>query len=100
MPNRRRSTPVDPAKVFLIVPYDSSYERTLVALTAALVVLGRVPQLTFQITDGGQGRLRRIFDLLKSCRFSIHDLSAVDKPVRFNIPFELGLACALKEQTG
>ena len=43
--------------------------------------------------------MRRIFDLLKSCRVSIHDLSAVGHPARFNTPFELGLACALKEQS-
>lgn len=99
MPGDRRRRRVDPAQVFLNVPYNPSYERTLVALTAALVVLRRVPRLTFQIPDGGQGRLRRIFDLLKSCRVSIHDLSAVGQPVRFNMPFELGLACAIKEQS-
>lgn len=71
----------------------------LVALTAALVVLRRIPCLTFEIPDGGQGRLQRIFDLLKSCRVSIHDLSAVGQPVRFNMPFELGLACVIKEQS-
>ena len=99
MPGERRRR-VDPAQVFLNVPYNRSYERTLVALTAALVVLRRVPRLTFQIPDGGQGRLRRILDLLKSCRVSVHDLSAVGHPVRFNMPFELGLACAIKEQSG
>jgi len=89
-----------PTRVFLNVPYNRSYERMLVALTAALVAVGRVPKLTFQIPDGGQGRLRRIFALLKSCRVSIHDLSAVGMPVRFNMPFELGLACAIKQQSG
>jgi hypothetical protein len=86
--------------VFLNVPYDDSYEQILVGLTAALVALGRVPQLTFQVPDGGEGRLQRIFSLLKSCRVSIHDLSAVGTPVRFNMPFELGLACAIKAETG
>lgn len=98
-------SPADPVpqaakpRVFLNVPYDDSYEKVLVAITAALIALGRDPQLTFQVPDGGQGRLRRIFSLLKSCPVSIHDLSAVGQPVRFNMPFELGLACALKEQT-
>lgn len=99
MPVRRRRTRVDPAQVFLNIPYNVSYERVLVALTAALVVLRRIPCLTFQVPEGGQGRLRRIFDLLKSCRVSLHDLSAVGLPVRFNMPFELGLACAIKEQS-
>ena len=92
-----RSSPTD---VFLNVPYSPSYEKILVALTAALVAVGHRPRLTFEIADGGQGRLKRIFSLLQSCRVSIHDLSAVGQPVRFNMPFELGLACAIKQQGG
>jgi hypothetical protein len=98
-PSKRGAPEVTPAQVFLNVPYSKSYERTLLALTAALVAVGRFPRLTFQLPDGGQGRLQRIFALLRSCRVSIHDLSSVGLPVRFNMPFELGLACALKEQT-
>lgn len=98
-PNKRAAFGITPAQVFLNVPYSKSYERTLLALTAALVAVGRFPRLTFQLPDGGQGRLQRIFALLRSCRVSIHDLSSVGLPVRFNMPFELGLACALKEQT-
>ena len=98
-PSKRTAPEIAPAQVFLNVPYSPSYERTLLARTAALVAVGRVPRLTFQLPDGGQGRLQRIFELLRSCRVSIHDLSAVGLPVRFNMPFELGLACALKEQT-
>ncbi|HUG11991.1 MAG TPA: hypothetical protein VMM36_13305 [Opitutaceae bacterium] len=100
MAARRRPPLVDPAQVFLNVPYNRSYEHLLVVLTAALVAVGRVPRLTFQVPEVGEGRLRRIFSLLKSCRVSIHDLSAVGIPVRFNMPFELGLACAIKEQSG
>ena len=83
--------------VFLNVPYSPSYEKMLVALTAALVAVGCRPRLTFQIADGGQGRLRRIVELLRSCPVSIHDLSAVGLPPRFNMPFELGLACAIQQ---
>jgi hypothetical protein len=88
------------SQVFLNVPYGPSFERMLVALTAALVALGRIPRLTFQVPDQGQGRMPRIFKLVKSCPVSIHDLSAVGMPVRFNMPFELGLAWAVREQTG
>lgn len=100
MPARRQIRALPQAQVFLNIPYSASYEKLLVALTAALVAVGRVPQLTFQIPDGGQGRLQRIFTLLKSCNVSIPDLSAVGRPVRFNMPFELGLACALKAAGG
>jgi hypothetical protein len=98
MPGKRKGRASQ--RVFLNVPYSSSYERLLVALTAALVALGRVPQLTFQIPDGGQGRMKRIFDLLSSCEVSIHDLSCVGLPARLNMPFELGLAWAVREQDG
>lgn len=98
MPHRPRGGQTDVEQVFLNVPYSRSYEPLLVALTSALVALHRVPRLTLQIPDAGQGRLRRIFDLLNSCRVSFHDLSAIGHPARFNMPFELGLACAIKEQ--
>lgn len=63
MPARRVVPALPQEQVFLNVPYSLGYEKTLVALTAALVSVGRVPRLTFQIPDGGQGRLQRIFAL-------------------------------------
>lgn len=97
----RKSRPeVQSDQVFLNVPYNRSYEKMLVALTCALVVVGCVPRLTFEVPEVGEGRLKRIFDLIKSCRVSVHDLSAVGLPVRFNMPFELGLAWTVKQQLG
>lgn len=49
-----------------------------------------------EVQERGDGRLARIIDLMRTCRMSIHDLSRTGVPVRFNMPFELGLACALK----
>ncbi len=103
MPGRRRNlaSPPRARQVFLNVPYSRSYERLLVALTTAIVVMGRKPRLTFDIPEVGEGRLRRILEVMKTCQVSIHDLSYVAcSPVRFNMPFELGLACALRQQTG
>jgi hypothetical protein len=100
MPAADKSELPTETRVFLNLPYGARHDRLLIALTAGLTAVGCNPQLTFQVKDGGQGRMRRIFDLLKSCQYSIHDLSAVGLPVRFNMPFELGLACALKEHTG
>jgi len=34
---------------------------------------------------------------MSDCEVSIHDLSRVGLPSRFNMPFELGLACAVAE---
>jgi len=90
----------EPQSVFLNIPFDSSYEKTFVALVVALVSLGRIPRCVLEISDMGQGRLSRIMDLISRCRVSIHDLSRVGVPVRFNMPFELGIAYALRNLGG
>jgi hypothetical protein len=61
-----------------------------------LVFLGQKPRCVLEIREQGDGRLARILDLIRACRISVHDLSRVSTPVRFNMPFELGIACALK----
>ena len=85
---RRRS-------VFRNVPFDEDYETLFVALICALVALGRIPRCVLELPETGQGRLVRILQLIKSCPVSIHDLSRVELPARFNMPFELGIAVAL-----
>ncbi len=86
------------SSVFLNVPYDSGYERNFVALISSLVALGRAPRCVLEIAESGQGRLARIMKLMAQCPVSIHDLSRVGSPVRFNMPFELGLAYAIRSR--
>jgi len=81
--------------VFLNVPFDQGYEPLFVALICALVALGRAPRSVLELPEQGEGRLARIFGLMRECPVSIHDLSRVQLPVRFNMPFELGIAVAL-----
>ncbi len=81
--------------VFLNVPFDDPYERLFLALISVLVAIGRIPHCVLEIQDMGQGRQARILELMQSCSLSIHDLSRVGLPVRFNMPFELGIAFAL-----
>lgn len=83
--------------VFLNVPFDVGYERNLVALIASLTALGKIPRCVLELPELGSGRLKRLLKHLERCRISVHDLSRVGVPVRFNMPFELGLACALSE---
>lgn len=94
-----RKTPGD-RDVFLNVPFDKKYEPIFLALIGGLVALGRKPRCVLEIPDSGTGRLTRILKLIASCRTSIHDLSRVTgsgnaRLPRFNMPFELGLACCL-----
>lgn len=84
----------DPQSVFLNTPYDRRYQPLFVTLVGTLVCLGQTPRCVLEIQEKGQGRLQRIFELLSSCQVSIHDLSRSGVPARFNMPFELGLACA------
>src|SRR5215213_6502999 len=86
----------DPRHVFINVPFDAVYETLFVALVGTLIFLGQEPHCVLEVPEKGDGRLQRILDLMRQCRISVHDLSRVGAPVRFNMPFELGLACALK----
>jgi hypothetical protein len=86
--------------VFLNVPFDQGYEPLFVALISSLVALGRVPRSVLEVPEQGDGRLVRILHLIRSCPVSIHDLSRVGLPVRFNMPFELGIAVALSRVEG
>jgi hypothetical protein len=65
------------------------------ALVAAIVALGRTPRCVLELPDAGQGRLERLLKHIGGCAASIHDLSRVGTPARFNMPFELGLTVAL-----
>lgn len=86
--------------VFLNVPYSKGYEQVFLALIAGLVSLGRVPRCALELAERGRGRMDRIFQLIEKCGFSIHDLSRVGLPAKFNVPFELGLACAAARYRG
>jgi hypothetical protein len=90
---------VEPDSVFLNIPYDRRFGRLYRAYIVGLVELGLTPKATLGI-PGGSNRLERIFDLIQTCRYSIHDLSRVEldrappPTPRFNMPLELGLAIA------
>jgi hypothetical protein len=96
---RRASVPppVSANAVFVNIPYDKGFSRLYLAYIVGLTQLGLDPRATLGI-PGGERRLDRILALIKSCRYSIHDLSRVqldrNPPAtpRFNMPFELGLA--------
>ncbi|HEY0758614.1 MAG TPA: hypothetical protein VGD59_05085 [Acidisarcina sp.] len=94
MPRPQR---VERDSVFLNIPYDTRFGPLYLAYISGLVQLGLTPQATLAI-PGGTARLDRIIELIRKCRYSIHDLSRVQlnrtppATPRFNMPFELGLA--------
>jgi hypothetical protein len=88
--------PLDANSVFLNIPYDEEFSSLYVAYIVGLFYLGLVPHLASEI-PGGAPRLQRISALVRSCRYSIHDLSRIELSTgsspapRFNMPLELGM---------
>jgi hypothetical protein len=86
----------DPNSVFLNIPYDEEFRSLYIAYIVGLYQLNLVPHIASEI-PGGERRLNRIFQLIQTCRYSIHDLSRVELSVapsaapRFNMPLELGM---------
>jgi hypothetical protein len=86
----------NPNGVFLNIPYDVEFSSLYIAYIVGLCQLGMVPHLATEI-PGGKRRLDRILELIRGCRYSIHDLSRVEVSPspsavpRFNMPLELGM---------
>ena len=81
---------------FLNIPYDKRYEDLYLALISGLCSFGLIPRATLEIPSG-ERRLDKIYNLIRTCGYSFHDLSRVERDYRipptprFNMPFELGL---------
>jgi hypothetical protein len=84
------------SSLFINCPFDSDYLPLLQSLIFVVFECGLQPRLASQEVDSGRVRIEKIRDLIRSCRYSIHDISRMeplspgDDP-RFNMPFELGL---------
>ena len=108
MPRRNPAEPgsafalpvVEPFSAFLNIPYDDAFQDLYLAYVAGLTAFRLTPRATLEI-PGSERRLDRIFHLIQTCCYSLHDLSRVEieahRPPtpRFNMPFELGLTVAL-----
>jgi len=91
-----KTAPIDPKGVFINAPFDAAYEPLFITLVGILTFLKYNVHCVLEIREAGDGRLHRIYELMRVCRISLHDMSRIGAPVRFNMPFELGLACSLK----
>ena len=77
--------------VYLNLPYDPDFAELLLVYIAGVVVHGLRPRAALEIT-GGERRLDRIIDLIRRCRYSVHDLTPPSGGLRLNMAFELALA--------
>jgi hypothetical protein len=81
--------------VFINCPFDKDFKPLLKALVFELIYLGFLPKLS-QTVSSSSIRVNQIKDLIKTCKFGIHDLSrskamVIGELPRFNMPYELGL---------
>jgi len=90
--------------VFINVPFDKPRIPIYLGLISGIVALGLKPRCVLEIPPT-HDRLRRLYQLIRGSRYSIHDLSRVQlsgsmRVPRFNMPFELGLSVAVHQQSG
>lgn len=83
-------------QVFINCPFDGNYTKMLRAIVFTILDCGFVPRCSLEVSDATQFRLRAIIDLIKQCKYAIHDLSRLQldtnlKLPRFNMPFETGI---------
>jgi hypothetical protein len=88
--------------VFINCPFDEEYSPLLEAAIFCCVILGFEPLLATLRLESGENRLDKITGLLKSAKYSIHDLSrnksSIDNEVfRMNMPFEFGIDFGLRQ---
>jgi hypothetical protein len=99
MPRTPKAQRVEPGACFLNIPYDKRFESLYLAYIVGLTAFGFLPRATLGVPRDTR-RLERIFNLIQSCEYSVHDLSRIEldrhppRAPRFNMPFELGLAVA------
>lgn len=92
------------SNVFINCPFDKDYTPLLRTLTFVLLYLELEPNLS-QTLSSSTIRINQIKQLIKNCKYSIHDLSrskALKKGElpRFNMPYELGLDIGASEYGG
>jgi hypothetical protein len=96
MPEPLRAASRYETSVFVNCPFDIAYTPIFEAIVFALLDCGFTPRCALELDDARQVRFEKILDLVRSCRFEMHDISLTEldrrnRLPRFNMPLELGL---------
>lgn len=95
------SEPTSSSDVFINCPFDDDYKPIFAALVFAVFACEFRPRSALELEDGSQARIDKLYDIVASCRFGVHDLSRTEldpknKLPRFNMPLELGIFLGAK----
>jgi hypothetical protein len=87
--------------VFINCPFDPQYQSLFEAIVFTVSVCGLRPRCALEEEDGSQIRIEKIFNIISTCRFGIHDISKTELDEvnflpRFNMPLELGIFLGAK----
>ena len=88
--------------VFINCPFDDDYDPLFNAILFAVHRCGFRLRCSKEYEDSSNIRIRNISQLIRECRYSIHDLSrvtssAIGQLPRFNMPLELGICIGAME---
>ena len=88
--------------VFINCPFDGEYLPIFRAIVFTVSVCGFVPRCSLEHDDASQVRIEKIYRLIGSSAFGIHDISRTEldgenQLPRFNMPLELGFFLGAKQ---
>ena len=64
--------------IFINCPLDKEYRNDILKpMLFFIVQIGFTPRLSLEDSDSSQFRLEKITQIIKECKYSIHDLSKV-----------------------
>ena len=87
--------------VFVNCPFDEAYKPLFHAIVFTIHECGFVVRCALERSDASELRVKKIYELIESSKYGIHDLSRVDLDKstnlpRFNMPLELGIFLGAK----
>jgi hypothetical protein len=93
--------PATARDVFINCPFDPDYRLYFWAIVFVVIRSGFRPRSALETDDSSENRFDKICNIVKECRYGIHDISRTEldpkfKLPRFNMPLELGLFIAAK----
>ena len=88
--------------VFINCPFDSAYKELFDAIVFAVHDCGFIPRCALEEEDASEVRIDKIYNIIASCRYGIHDISRTELDAgsglpRFNMPLELGVFLGAKK---